>query len=119
MASSTTASLASTRGAAAERAERAEQEALRWAINDPVAVLPTLDAVMFADEVHREALELLVAYGDLRTAADALDEQPGHRTTRASRSELATTTSELPDIARAAISGVTSPAIASGTANRL
>lgn len=36
-----------------------------------------------------------------------------------SRSALATTTSDEPDIASAAISGVTSPAIASGTARTL
>src|SRR5690606_22206410 len=44
------------------------------------------------------------------------EQQAVHRAERISRSELATTMSELPDMATAAISGVTSPAMASGTA---
>src|SRR5690606_35590785 len=47
------------------------------------------------------------------------EQQAVHLTALASRSELATTTSELADIAAAAISGVSRPATASGTANTL
>lgn len=45
--------------------------------------------------------------------------QDRHFAAPRSRSALATTTSDDPDIASAAISGVTSPAIARGTASRL
>ncbi len=43
----------------------------------------------------------------------------GHRAAHCRRSELATTMIELPDIASAAINGVISPAMASGTASAL
>ena len=45
--------------------------------------------------------------------------QPGHCAALPRRSELPTTTSELSDMATAAISGVTRPEIASGTARIL
>ena len=75
-----------------------------------------------------EILELARAHGPEEYAQASQAHQQGnrdeegktaHRAARASRSELATTTRELVDIARAAISGVTSPASASGTASRL
>ncbi len=47
------------------------------------------------------------------------DEQAVHLTAQRSRSELPMTISELDDIATAAISGVTRPAMASGTAKTL
>lgn len=47
------------------------------------------------------------------------EQQAVHRTARAKRSEFATTTSELADMAAAAISGVSRPAMASGTARTL
>ena len=47
------------------------------------------------------------------------EEQAVHLTALASRRELATTISELADIAAAAISGVSRPASASGTARTL
>lgn len=46
-------------------------------------------------------------------------EQAAHRAAPRSRKALATTRIELPDMASAAISGVTLPAIASGTASTL
>lgn len=47
------------------------------------------------------------------------EQQPGHRAALARRSEFAITMTELIDMAAAAISGVTIPAIASGTASTL
>lgn len=47
------------------------------------------------------------------------EEQPSQRAARFSRNALATTINDEPDIAAAAISGVTWPVIASGTAIRL
>lgn len=47
------------------------------------------------------------------------NQQPGHRAALARRNELAITITELIDMAAAAISGVTMPAIASGTASTL
>ena len=71
------ASSASTRGqAASSHASPAEQEALRWALLDPSTVLPWLDASFFADVTHGEAFDLLVAHGDLREAADAVELEP-------------------------------------------
>ena len=71
------ASSASTRGqAASSHSARAEQEALRWALLQPSSVLPWLDVTFFADVTHGEAFELLVAHGDLREAADAVEQQP-------------------------------------------
>ncbi len=67
------ASSASTRGAAATRvASRAELEALRWAVQDPSRILPWLDTAFFADPTLGRAFALLVAHGDIRTAADAV-----------------------------------------------
>jgi DNA primase len=67
------ASSASTRGAAATRvAARAELEALRWAVQDPSRIVPWLDTTFFADPTLGRAFALLVAYGDIRAAADAV-----------------------------------------------
>ncbi len=69
--------------------------------------------VAHSPEKHRQT-----EYTEAKSNGDK-EEKPGHRVDLASRSELATTTSELSDIAIAAIRGVTSPARASGTARTL
>lgn len=83
--------------------------------------------VVDQDTVRRafEVVELPVAHGpeEHREAPKTQRERNGneetetsHPVTLAKRSEFATTTSELSDIASAAINGVTIPASASGTA---
>src|SRR5690606_19579475 len=92
--------------------------------------LTSVVLVVEQDSVGRAfgILELAVAQRpeERREAGEAQSERNGdqeqqavHLTAFASRSELATTTSELADIAAAAISGVSIPASASGTASTL
>ena len=73
--SSGRASSVSTQLMAAERARRAEREALRWVLADPGAVLAWLDRSFFADPMHRSAFALATRFGDIRAASDRLDSQ--------------------------------------------
>ncbi len=69
------ASSVSTQLVAAERAQRAEREALRWLLVEPGSVLAWLDAAFFADRVQRSAFNLVMQYGDIRAATDAVEAQ--------------------------------------------
>jgi DNA primase len=66
-------SISTREAAASERAFRAEREALRWVLTEPVAVLPWLDAGFFSEPVHARAFTLLVEHGDVVAAADAVN----------------------------------------------
>jgi DNA primase len=66
----------STKSAAAStHAVRAELEALRWAVSKPDEVLPWLDASFFADAVVQRAFRLILEFGDVPTASDAVQMQ--------------------------------------------
>lgn len=103
---------------------------LASAMPDNVAAVTSIIRIVDQD-AHRSALEVIklpVAHcpeessqTDQPEAESNRDEQQDavHRTAARSRNALATTSSDEPDMARAAMSGVTSPAIASGTAMAL
>ena len=69
------ASSVSTQLVAAERARRAEREALIWVLTDPGEVLAWLDPSFFADPVQRAAFGLVTQFGDIRTASDTIEAQ--------------------------------------------
>lgn len=59
--------------AATTGGQRAELEALRWAISDPARVLPWLHNAFFATPLHARSFELLEEHGDVLAVATFLE----------------------------------------------